>query len=251
MCLAGQTSVGGACGARSGARTMACGAEVEPPDEGRGPAGETCRDEGTASRDGGRKATGDAAIGRAAGAGGGRPSPQRWMSVPQAAAAGSGMSILGVKASGVLHLWVTSGRRPGRAPAIMLHLWVTSGGAGDVGHVGSVGNIVHVRAAAFLLVEDAADLVEAVRAFESMDLEEASEDRLVEEPLAAGGANLFGDEADGGVVVDGLPGNREVLCDLAGAVEFARDAQDGVALGGFLGAADLPQVFGDGLLPEE
>ena len=230
MRLAGQTSVGSACGARAGARTMTRGAEVESADEGRGPAGETCRDEGTASRDGGRKATGDAAVCRAAGAGGGRPSPQRWMSVPQAAAAGSGMSILGVKASGVFHLWVTSG------------------GAGDVGRVGSVGNIVRVRAAVLLLVEDAANLAEAVRAFESMDPEEAREDRLVEEPLAAGGASLFGDEADGGVVVDGLPGNGEVLGDLAGAVEFARDAQDDVAFGGFQGAADVPQVFGDGLL---
>ena len=113
--------------------------------------------------------------------------------------------------------------------------------------VGRAGGIGCVQAAALLRVEEAANLVEAVGAFEALDLEEAREDRFVEEPLAAGRAGLFGDEADGGVVVDGLAGDVEVLGDLGDAVEFAGEAEEEVALGVVALSADVPQVLGDGL----
>ena len=248
MRLATDVSAGGAWVARSGPWPRAPGGGGALPDEGRGPAGEIRRVEGTGSGDGGRNATGDGAVGGDV-AGGVRPSgPEPWhgwrrgwraetsdgrcLSVPPPEAGGRGLLILGVNASGVLRLWVTNV------------------GVECVGRAGRVARIVRVWAVAFLTVEDATDFVEAVRVFEPLDLGEAAEDRFVEEPLAAGRSPLFGDQADGGVVVDGLPGDVEVVGDLGDAVEFARDAEDHVAPVVVARAADVPQVLGDGLQAE-
>jgi hypothetical protein len=50
-------------------------------------------------------------------------------------------------------------------------------------------------------VKHAADLVQEMRALQSLDEGQPPEDGFVEQALAAVGAALLGDEADGGVVM--------------------------------------------------
>jgi len=74
-------------------------------------------------------------------------------------------------------------------------------------------------------LEQAPDLVEAVSVLHLPDPVQAAEDRFVEEPLAAGRTPALADQPDGGVVVDRLPRQVEVVGYLGGAVQFRRQGE--------------------------
>jgi hypothetical protein len=98
---------------------------------------------------------------------------------------------------------------------------------------------------AILLGKQSANFGKAMQRFQTLDEEEAVENGDVEEPLAAGGAIFLGDEPDGGVIVEGLAGDAQVVGDFGDAVEFARRMGQGASGCGAIRESDLPHVLAD------